>query len=440
MLSVAFFISIFSSVVWVFYAIAHNTNGELNHFAITAALIVLPIFILWVIFGYIYQYISASVLNKNMYSLFKQIRKNQETSEAVARVLLESRDTLKDNLFLSKFDIFIADINELLAEILVRGKLLSEEQVDKLWVKVKNGGNWTFGKAIIELSLAQQNLNNQLLQKALSDGVLGGTILEFCSHYQSLISTLEKHDKERVFLNMVETGVLGKVFSLFANPADSIRQNRDLTLAHQQMNDLEEKEEILPLPETYRPTGKYEEDIPEKSSRTDTLSESAKRLFINTFKRKEAPNDQISVNEIEPKDPLSLAFAKSFGHNQEDQQEKEAPHFEPSFTSPLENDTLVLSDEIRVSENVSQEETMPDIHITNETQEPPLVVSPDITAGFSSVQEKLADMKKGWEDAKEKDISIQKGTTDGGMPEPKVSNDSNFSYPFGGWMNADNYK
>ena len=183
-----------------------------------------------------------------MYSLFKQIRKNQETNEVIARVLLEARNSLKDNVMLNKFDIFISDINELLAEIIVRGQLLSEEQTDKLWVKVKNGGHWTFGKTIIELSLSQPALMNQLLQKALSDAVLSGTILEFCSRYQSLVSALEKHDSERFFLNMVETGVLGKVFSLFANPADSIRQNRELTLAHKQMNDSKEKEDTLFAP------------------------------------------------------------------------------------------------------------------------------------------------------------------------------------------------
>ena len=43
--------------------------------------------------------------------------------------------------------------------------------------------------------------------------------------------------KERMFLNVVETGVLGKVFSLLAGPADSIRQNRELTLTHSQMTE-----------------------------------------------------------------------------------------------------------------------------------------------------------------------------------------------------------
>ena len=255
MLSAAFFFSVFASVIWFFYALGNLGGDGANAFAVTTAVVVLPVFILWAIFGYVYQYLSASVLNKNMYSLFKQMKKNQEYSDVIAKVMLEARQNLQDNIILSKFDVFVADMNELLSEIIARGGLGSSEQIDHLWVKVKNGGKWAFGKVIIELSQTQPNLPDRLLQKALHDVMLGGTILEFCSRYQTLTGSLEKHDRERLFLNVLETGVMGKVFSLLAAPADSIRQNRDLTLARAQMTEPEPQQQPEPVvvqPQSYQ--------------------------------------------------------------------------------------------------------------------------------------------------------------------------------------------
>ena len=281
MLSGSFFFSAFASLIWVFYVLSNHTNAGIDNFVITTAIIVLPIFILWAIFGYVYQYISASVLNKNMYSLFKQMKKNQDYSDLIAKVLLEASQELKDNIVLNKFDVFIADMNELLSDIILRSHLASAEQIDNLWVKVNNGGKWAFGKVIIELNLNQPNLPSRLLQKSLHDAVLGGTILEFCSRYQSLVSSLEKHDRDRIFLNIIETGVLGKVFSLLATPADSIRQNRDLTLTHKQMSDVIAKDDA-----DFTPLNELSAIAPEVEEENNGISETARRLFVNTFNRR----------------------------------------------------------------------------------------------------------------------------------------------------------
>jgi len=417
-LSASFFVSVFASVIWVFYVLSNNESG-VNDFVITTAVVVLPIFILWAIFGYVYQYISASVLNKNMYSLFKQMKKNQDYSDLLAKILLEARQDARDNIILSKFDIFINDINELLSEIILRGNLASIEHVDNLWIKVKNGGKWSFGKVIIELNQNQPNLPKKLLDKSLQDVVLGGTILEFCSRYQSLVSSLEKHDKERIFLNVIETGVLGKVFSLLAMPADSIRQNRDLSLTHSQMSEEET---------SYRADSAIDkrEILVESTADKDyKISENARKLFINTFNRNK--KSAISTTEKETdkiEDPLSLAFAKSFG---EPSHEQDDVHFE-------EHD-----DAVETSNN--EEFSMPEIFIEDKnTESVASAITPSIENGFLSSQEKLIDIKQEWENAKHRDLIINNtDNVDEGMPEPKISNDDEYSYPFGGWTNADNY-
>lgn len=447
MLSASFFFSVFASVVWIFYVLSNNSQGNVDGFVITTAVVVLPIFILWAVFGYIYQYISASVLNKNMYSLFKQMKKNQDYSDLMAKVLLEAGDSIKDNIVLSKFDIFISDMNELLADIIARSGLAGPVQVDDLWIKVKNGGKWAFGKAVVEVAQSQPNLPNRLLQKALSDAVLGGTILEFCSRYQSLTAALEKHDKERLFLNMLESGVFGKVFSLLAAPADSIRQNRDLTLARRQMEEVKENardvsEPVRPLPASLVSDKEEEKEV--------ALSESARRLFINTFTRKK-PEPEVEKQE-DDKDPLSLAFAKSFGAVKE-----EEPHFEPSFEEeePViepeeDNDDIPFIEEPVIEEEpvVSEEKeedisfSMPEIVLKKEDDEPQFsVVKPEMETAFSSVGSRVHEIRREWESAKQRDmeLSAQAKPEEDGMPEPKIDNDSEFSYPFGGWMNADNY-
>ena len=391
-LSAIFLFSIFSSIAWICYVLANHASDGINEFVITVAITVLPIFVLWGVFGYIYQYMSASVLNKNMYSLFKQMKKNLEYSDIISKLLVEVENNTKDNIVLSRFDVFISDMNELLADIIKRSQLASSEQIDNLWVKVKNGGKWAFGKVIIELFQAQPNLSDRLLKKALQDAMLGGTILEFCSRYQSLVSALEKHDKERLFLNIIETGVFGKVFMLLAEPADSIRQNRDLTLAHRQMS-----EDVT---------------IPEFMAPPETDSKSVIKNAI--YRRSEMVARQKEEAEIQEKDPLSVAFAKSFGQESDDI--KKEPTFlrdeeviEQEEAKTADND---LPAEISISSVISEETspTEPTVEENNMHETAPIVSEPKIL-------EQEAE----------------------GMPEPKINRDDEYSYPFGGWMNADNY-
>lgn len=435
MISAAFFFSIFTSIVWIFYSLANSSPSGLNDFAVKTIVVVLPIFILWAIFGYIYQYLSASVLNKNMYSLFKQLKKNQEATDVIARVLLEQKETSLDNLVLNKFDVFVSDMNELLAEIMKRGNLSSAGEIDDLWVKAKNGGRWAFGKTVIDLAQNRPNLPNSLLQIALTDTVLSGTILEFCSRYQSFVSALEKHDKERLFLNIIETGVFGKVFTLLAGPADSIRQNRDLILAHRQMDDTPELVEA-PAPKPAPAPAPLIEDEQKPSG----LSESARRLFVHTFTRKKTEEKPVLEDPTEEKkDPLSLAFEKSFGASQEEPQNEDSV---VTLAHPVDERSNLSVHLVEAEEK--DDISMPEIILNrDDDKKSPSFSEPKIESGFLSAKETLNDIRKELEATAQRSLSATKEldieSELQGMPEPKISNDSDFSYPFGGWMNAENY-
>ena len=469
MVSVAFFFSIFASIAWGFYAFSTAINGNISEFTLLAAVVAVPILVLWFAFGYIYQYNNASVLNKNMFTLFKQMKKTQEYTDAIAKMLLEARDSINDSTILNKFDMFVLDMNELLADIIKRGNLCSSEQIDNLWVKVNNGGKWAFGKVLIEVYQNQPTLSLRLLQKSLQDVVLGGTILEFCSRYQNLINVLEHHDKERIFLNVLETGVFGKVFSLLAGPADSVRQNRDLSLTHKQLAEennfrIEEPDKNFApvVEEKSSPFVSEQKGEPVLEQNVEpSLSENARKRFVETFTRK-----KVSSENEEEKDPLSLAFAKSFGKKTA---ENSGESFVPvtlqsslttQYDKSIKNDEKLdfLSFDVEAQDKqrilsakpIEEDEeslAMPDIVLEKDdpsrlftaTQS---IVSTNIEKEFENTQNRLASLRKEWDEVKLHELIVQKEPPLGngeGMPEPKVGNDENFSYPFGGWTDADKY-
>lgn len=428
MLAGAFFITVFSSILWAIYAFTHAGAG-ITDFTITVAVVCLPIGLLWSMFGYAYQYISAGTLNKNMYSLFKQMRKNQDYSDLIAKVILEAEQELRDSLVLSKFDLLIADMNELLSDILLRGSFISAENADNLWEKVRNGGKWAFGKIIISLHLAQPDFARRLQQKALGDSILGGTVLEFCSRYQSLVCALEKHDREHIFLNIIETGVFGKVFSILAQPADSIRQNRDLAMTHQQMTSEDFDTEPELKIKTKSPERPLVSEYEEKSG--SPLSETARRLFVNTFTRKKKEEPSETKESADP-DPFSLALEKSFGSS--DPIEKTEPVFESS--EPEIEEPLAPVREIFISPAADENDmSMPEITLSKDEEPSGLsLVSSSLEENFLSSREKLADIRREWEDAKTRNEKASESAS-----APKAGSDEDYSYPFGGWSDVENY-
>lgn len=182
MLALAFFASVFSTFLWLIYMFMYLKDKlggmsfgslGLSDISLYIALLVLPVLVLWMIFGYVTQYLNFHRLNDNMYSLFKQMKKNLEYTDLIARIMLEAEQNGKDGFILNKFDLFITDMNELLAEIIQRGALAAPEQIDSLWAKTRNGAKWAFGKVIIEIDANQGNFGSRLVLKAQNDKVFG---------------------------------------------------------------------------------------------------------------------------------------------------------------------------------------------------------------------------------------------------------------------------
>lgn len=437
MLAFSFFIAIFSSLSWLIYALAYindNTIGVkfsslgLMDISVYVALLLLPIFILWMIFGYINQYITNRKTNKSLYLLFTQMKKNQDYTDLIARIMLESEQQIKDGFILSRIDILIADMNELIAEIISRASLASFEQIEALWSKVRNGGKWALGKVIIEINQNQPNFQMRLFEKAQKDVVLSGTILEFCARYQNILNLLGKHDGERVFLNVIETGVFGKVYSILAPLSDEIRKYRDTFL------NKEETEFRAPAPQNSikenlnKPNfDNIINDVPKKNPIINGLSK------ISSFIKKEEKEPVVkSVDNID-KDPFSIALERSFGPSSEDltvSEDKENT-FSPAPSFLEKNDEPSDIPEIVLNKNDDKEP-----YFSSE-EEPSLSITPEpIAVPITNTQKTLNDLKKEWEDMK---MSSKQENNTPSLQTPQNNEDENLTYPFGGWTDESNY-
>ena len=96
-LTLALFGAVFSSLIWLAYAIRFISSslggmsffdaGLLNVLLYTL-FVCLPEFTIWMIFGFISQHLSSRFIGRQMYKLFSQMKKNQEYSDLLARIML----------------------------------------------------------------------------------------------------------------------------------------------------------------------------------------------------------------------------------------------------------------------------------------------------------------------------------------------------------------
>lgn len=417
MLALAFFTLIFSSLLWLIYAIRFIGDSlagisffdaGIANILLYALLVCMPIFLIWAVFGYINQYLNNKSTALQLRKLMAQMKKNQDYSDLLARVLIETEQHINDGFVLSKFDLLIADMNELLSEIIKGCKLASPEQIEGLWAKVQNGGKWSFGKVIIEINNSQPNFKKRVLNKAGYDLVLGGTIMEFCARYQAVVKMLENHDKDKLFLDMIETGVMGKVYSILAPVASEIQHGRE--------NGGNFRARIIePQTETELPEIKVttpETAIIDKEDDEGNNKSSSFLKKINIFNRKDRQDGSDTVSESE-RDPFSIALERSFSDN-----EPEAPRLS-----------------ISPDEDFAVKEQAPQISLPKEDDEENKF-EPKFEIELTDTQKTLDGLKKEWAENRQTQEYSDKKTaaTDTDIDE------ENLAYPFGSWADEQNYK
>ena len=475
MLALAFCVSVFSSVTWLIYAsifVFDKLNGlpinslSLFDASIYVAFLLLPVFVLWMIFGYISQFSTNRHTSKNIYTLSLQMKKNLDYTDLLARIMLEAEQEIKDGFILNKFDVFISDMNELLAEIIKRSGMASVEQIENLWAKVQNGGKWSFGKVLIDISQAQSDFQLRMYNRSQKDKVLSGSVQEFVARYQGLITLLEKHDKEHVFLNLIETGVFGKVYSIFLPISDELSASKtfvgttNMASLNSIANDANSSSS-LNEPETFKALDRKAAFASQKNEPVteDFAKHSDEKTFLSKFsffKKKDKSvdeDDDVSEN-AKSDDPFSMALERSFGTEDSSTFDKE-PKFDIKPADDNSSNSKVVSfDDVKISavlhDDRSDLKNQPwhddeQMDIEDFTGHPiekhlsaPSVERATVSTSVPSEPKKtLKSLRREWEKMKKADTLMADKVVASTSNKAKESENSNddVAFPFGSWVN-----
>lgn len=392
MLTLLFFATFFSSLVWLIYAglFVHNrfatvdmSSVDAYTLALYAGLVVIPVWIVWQVFGFINQYFKTKSTDKKLEQLFTQMKKNQDYTDLVVRVMLDAEHEIKDGFVVGKFDVFVADMNEILADIVQRSNAASTVKIGELWTRVKNGERWSIAKTFIENAKAHTDFEAYLKDKAERDKVFKGTLLEFCARYQNLSNLLEKHDRDRVFITILETGVMGRVYAMLAPIALKVSE----PVAEPKKEEEEEK--------TFEVSPSIEQMEAPREEKRDSIFKK-----LNLFAKKKQEDEEFSEKEAaEPQSDDDAFFSA----------------LQKSMTSDEKTEPLLKNPENFASEAEPHFE--------------PVVESSEAEE-FSS--------KELEEHQQESLKSFLSEPATPQKEETKFENDDNLAYPFGGWTDAGN--
>ena len=396
MLTVLFFVAVFSSLLWLVYSLLyiHGLLAGVDLNSVNAAtmamyigLTVLPVWIVWQVFGFVSQYFRTKGIDTRLTQLFNQMKKNQDYTDLVVRVMLDAEHEIKDGFVINKFDVFVADMNEILADIIQRCNVVSSVQSEQLWSRVKNGERWIIAKTLVEAAKKHDDFSLYLAEKARKDSVFKGTLLEFCARYQNLSALLEKHDRDRVFITIIETGVMGKVYSLLAPVTDAL-----------DTPEVSEDEEIAASAPEYAVSSRIatmeEPKIEEEKYSFFSKCNPVKRRTDKTPAEEPTSDDNDFFAALQKSMTTPEETHKSY--MQAEDYANATERSEPRFSAP-EPEELKTEPVLSVTAQKEDVSVMPDIVIDEHSH---------------AVPEVKSDIRK----------------------------EQDFAYPFGGWVNEDNYK
>lgn len=402
MLAILFFVSVFSSLTWVAYILLYLNSklagNDLSSLpvvdvALYIGLIIVPVWAIWQLFGLVSQYRNNLGIQQKLVQLFNQMKKNQDYTDLVVRVMLDAEHEIKDGFVINKFDIFIADMNEILADVVQRCNAASSLQMEQLWNKVKNGERWAIAKQLVETSKKYDDFSTYLSEKFRKDSVFKGTLLEFCYRYQNLTSLLEKHDRDRIFITILETGVMGKAYEILAPVADAI----DVSYEQGKENKVEQEEKIDVSPKI------LEMKEPEHIENT-----TPKWKKFSLFKK--TTNVTVDTDDETDNDEFFAALERSMNSPEEQHNDYQAENDKDVFT----NDDL------------------PRLSLSSDKS-----FETDFSPRLSNYIEDVEEKTEPFIELNTKDDKCLSEDETEGYEENK---EDNFAYPFGGWINEENYK
>lgn len=449
MLLFYFFITVFASASWLIYAVmfvnakladSHLWEQSPEQMLLLLTVLFLPVLILWMVFGFINQFVTNRGINVKQNELLNQLQKNQDYTDLVVRVMLDAEHEIKDGFVINKFDLFISDMNEALSEIIQRCNIASSAQLEQLWQRVKRGERWVLGKAILDASKSQSTFNAWVAEKVNRDKVFRGTMLEFCSRYQNLLQLLEKHDRDKIFLRIIETGVFGKVYSIIAPLSEGLGAGLTANSTDRIASTKSERDysSVLKIATMEEPKASETIINVDKNDEDEEEIPAPKRsLFsrLNPFHRKEDED----LDDEHEQDPFFRALHNSFQEDNSLKTETTAPLFQnsaPSFNSPENNEPSLSAAENETS--LSAGITEKDI---SSRQTPTFGSARSTLDSLRSSNDSFSFSAGDLKADKSDEPKLNFLSAQANAPQtPKAEKKEDLAYPFGGWTDEDNYR
>lgn len=429
MLVLSFFTTVFVSVLWLasagFYLSARFAGTDfyaigLSDAALCAVLVLLPLLVLWAVWGRFCSLRHEASLQKQFLLLSSQIRQNQEYDDVIARLLLKSFQLQAHAFAMGKIDLYIGEMNEILSDVLRRYRLLNEEEMRSVWTTVRLGNRWGFAKAFVDLYNAENGFEDKLFAAAEEQTLLAGSLTEFCARYTRLLGLLKEHDEENVLQDVIETGAFGRVFAMFAPVVRRLYEKKpepeepaapaviadDIVLGDDERffkeNDAQEYPDDEP---GLFDNLEKEEDEPEESSRDDDEAKPAVKSFWSRLLGLHADEDETPKHP----DPLTIALERSFGTSEKTESEKKETVSEPEVLS----ETETQKNEPSASESFPTDEEKKEpvaaesaSAVPEETEKP--AAEPERRPvskrfAFANTDKTIKSLQKEWEEMKKND-------------------------------------
>ncbi len=420
----SFFAAVLISVLWlagvVFWASAKLADVAisalaLNEIAVYGLIMLLPVFMIWFLWAMFYGFCQQLSLQKQIAKLSLQINKNQEYTDVIAQNIIKGAQQHSHAFALGKIEMYIRETNEILADILQRYHLLNEKNMIKIWETVKLGNHWGFARAFIDLRNSIPDFEEKITSAARKEKLLSGSLTEFCARYTKLLHLLKEHDEENIIQEVIETGVYGRVFTMFAPIVQKLQEipeedtknaveeivSEPVVLKEEEcffkedfVEKVDEKTETSqPLAEEKEenkmPEIKIEkpEEMPEFISTAKELKaakkekKNNKKSFWNKFLKENEKEEEEDDSQI---DPLSLALRRSFGAEEK-----------PRNPEPVPEESSKQEDNIQIPVVVEakEEENEDNLPENNETTR----------FAFANTDETLKNLQKEWAEMQKTD-------------------------------------
>ena len=227
MLNFSLFAAVSSSIMWIIYSFKYIglQNPAIDSLYQIVIIASLPLLVIWGIFAITHSLNKEKNLILRLNYFLELSKKNQDSLLLLNNHSKDISKELKSNFILQQSDILISDINESISEIIKRTNSISSSQIENLWNRAHQGQRWLIAKTFIETYNYQADFINHLKYKLEKDILLKGSVLEFCSRYQNILTLLEKYDNEKILYNTIEYGALGKIYNILSPIVAEISKN-----------------------------------------------------------------------------------------------------------------------------------------------------------------------------------------------------------------------